>query len=277
MAAPSSTPPIQPPWLALPVTQAHSRARGQGHRGVALGPVSPNNAWTRLKPATRRQRENIMVGVLKAIGHEKSTAIKRADVVASRDARSSTPAQARNFLDAMRGCSAGRWKRIISRLTRQLGVKNPPSPRGQASRFGPRTMWRLSGKMAHRDQGAGLAGRAALLRAAEGRRGQGSAASIKKPGGNDRHHPDPSCAASHPQRWPDGRPGFYLRRPRPTTHQRELRQSIHGGLPESWRGKVGAWRAEDRRHHRSEQRRDGCRAGSPLRMAWWWDGFPLYP
>jgi hypothetical protein len=60
-------------------------------------------AWSDLSLATRRQRENIMTGVLAQAGHEPVAAIKRAHIVAGRDRRAATPFQARHFLDAMRG------------------------------------------------------------------------------------------------------------------------------------------------------------------------------
>jgi integrase len=82
-------------------------------------------AWTSLSLATRRQRENIMVSVLKQSGHEQASAIKRQHVVAGRDRRKDTPAQARHFLDVMRGLfrwavDAGHVKTDPSQ-----GVKNP--------------------------------------------------------------------------------------------------------------------------------------------------------
>src|SRR5262245_46831972 len=55
-------------------------------------------AWTDLSLATRRQRENIMHGVLAQAGHEAATSIRRSHIVAGRDRRAGTPAQARNFL-----------------------------------------------------------------------------------------------------------------------------------------------------------------------------------
>jgi integrase len=59
-------------------------------------------AWSDLSLATRRQRENIMRGVLKQSSHEPAAAIKRQHVVAGRDRRANTPTQARHFLDTMR-------------------------------------------------------------------------------------------------------------------------------------------------------------------------------
>jgi integrase len=83
-------------------------------------------AWTALSLATRRQRGNIMRGVLKQSGHEQATAIKRQHVVAGRDRRA---AQARNFLDAVRGLF--RWAVDAGhvKIDPTSGVKNPARPK----------------------------------------------------------------------------------------------------------------------------------------------------
>lgn len=88
-------------------------------------------AWTVLSPATRKQRENIMEGVLAKIGAEPYARIKRADIVASRDARASTPAQARNFLDAMRGIFRWALEAEYIKVDPTAGVKNPARPPGE--------------------------------------------------------------------------------------------------------------------------------------------------
>ena len=87
-------------------------------------------AWSGLSLATRRQRENIMHGVLAQSGHEPASAIKRAHVVAGRDRRARTPDQARHFLDAMRGLF--RWGLDAGhvRTDPTVGVKNPARPKG---------------------------------------------------------------------------------------------------------------------------------------------------
>jgi integrase len=86
--------------------------------------------WTSLSLGTRRQRENIIRGVLAQAGHEPATAIKRANIVAGRDRRSATPDQARHFLDTMRGLF--RWALDAGhvRADPTVGVKNPPRPKG---------------------------------------------------------------------------------------------------------------------------------------------------
>jgi integrase len=86
-------------------------------------------AWTVLSLATRRQRENIMRGVLKQSGTANATAINRAHIVAGRDRRSPTPAQARHFLDVMRGLF--RWALDAGHVKADptLGIKNPAKPK----------------------------------------------------------------------------------------------------------------------------------------------------
>jgi site-specific recombinase XerC len=85
-------------------------------------------AWTGLSFATRRQRENIMAGVLAQAGHEPAAAIKRAHIVAGRDRRGETPAQARHFLDAMRGLF--RWALDAGHVKADptVGIANPAQP-----------------------------------------------------------------------------------------------------------------------------------------------------
>jgi integrase len=71
-----------------------------------------------------------MRGVLAQAGHESASAIRRSHVVAGRDRRASTPAQARNFLDAMRGLF--RWALDAGHVKADptAGVKNPARPKG---------------------------------------------------------------------------------------------------------------------------------------------------
>lgn len=87
-------------------------------------------AWTALAPATRRQRENIMVGILKANASAPCSTVTGKDSVAGRDRRAHTPYQARNFLDTMRGLF--RWAYEAAHICQEptLGVKNPPNVKG---------------------------------------------------------------------------------------------------------------------------------------------------
>jgi integrase len=106
-------------------------------RTVAVGSLAwlfdryrETGAWSGLSAATRRQRENILEGVLKQSGHESAAAIKRQHIIAGRDRRAETPAQSRNFLDAMRGIF--RWAVDAGHVKSDptLGVKNPARPKG---------------------------------------------------------------------------------------------------------------------------------------------------
>jgi integrase len=94
------------------------------------GQYRTTTAWTALSPATRKQRENIMDGVLKTIGAEPCRSINRGSVTASRDKRSATPAQARNFLDAMRGLFRWALEADHIKIDPTAGVKNPPKTKG---------------------------------------------------------------------------------------------------------------------------------------------------
>lgn len=86
-------------------------------------------AWTGLSLATRRLHENIMVGVLAQAGHDSAAAIRRAHIVAGRDRRAETPAQARKFLDVMRALF--RWAVDAGhvKVDPTLGIKNPTQPK----------------------------------------------------------------------------------------------------------------------------------------------------
>jgi integrase len=87
-------------------------------------------AWSGLSAATRRQRANIMDGVLKVSGSVPCANLTRQDLTAGRDRRSKTPAQARNFLDAMRGLLRWAYEAGHIKADPTLGVKNPPRRAG---------------------------------------------------------------------------------------------------------------------------------------------------
>jgi integrase len=87
-------------------------------------------AWTDLSAATRRNRENHFRRVLETAGDKPCRAITQAVIVAGRDRRAKTPAQARNFLDAMRGLF--RWAKDAQHVTVDptAGVSSPKRKRG---------------------------------------------------------------------------------------------------------------------------------------------------
>ena len=92
-------------------------------------------AWTTgLSAATRRQRENIFLHVIETAGEQSFAKITAAIIVAGRDRRAATPAQARNFLDAMRGLFRWAVDARMAKADPTAGVKNPPRKKGPGFR-----------------------------------------------------------------------------------------------------------------------------------------------
>ncbi|MGB6965977.1 MAG: integrase, partial [Xanthobacteraceae bacterium] len=76
----------------------------QGSLAWLLERYRETAAWQKnLSAATRRQRENIFLHVIETAGQTPFAKITQSVIIAGRDRRANTPAQARNFLDAMRG------------------------------------------------------------------------------------------------------------------------------------------------------------------------------
>jgi integrase len=87
-------------------------------------------AWTDLSLATRRNRENHFKRVLESAGDKPYRNITQAAIVAGKDRRAKTPAQARNFLDAMRGLF--KWAKQAQHVSVDptAGITNPKRKRG---------------------------------------------------------------------------------------------------------------------------------------------------
>jgi integrase len=87
-------------------------------------------AWSALAAATRRQRENIFLHVIEAAGDKPAARITPEVITAGRERRAHMPAQARNFLDAMRGLF--RWAKEAQHVPTDptVGVKNPKRKKG---------------------------------------------------------------------------------------------------------------------------------------------------
>jgi integrase len=96
-----------------------------------------SDAWKALAPATRRQRENIMLHVTKLAGEIPFGAIRSDDIVAGLDKRAETPSAARNFLDTMRGLYQWAKARGYVRTDPTSNVK--PPKRRRNSGFTPWT------------------------------------------------------------------------------------------------------------------------------------------
>jgi integrase len=87
------------------------------------------HAWMSLSQATRDNRDRHFKTVAKNAGEAPLHRITKSSIIASREVRASTPAQARNFLDAMRGLY--RWALEAGHVAVDPteGVKNPPRTR----------------------------------------------------------------------------------------------------------------------------------------------------
>lgn len=82
-----------------------------------------------LSPATRRQRDNILKGVKVHTGDRPIAAMTRARIIAGLEARKDTPAQARNFLQAMRGLFQWAINADKAKEDPTAGIKAPKRPK----------------------------------------------------------------------------------------------------------------------------------------------------
>jgi integrase len=91
-------------------------------------------AWSTMSTATRRQRENIFKHVLETAGDAPFAKITSATIAAGREKRSRTPAQARHFLNAMRGLFRWALDAGLVKVDPTASVKNPKRPKGDGFR-----------------------------------------------------------------------------------------------------------------------------------------------
>lgn len=83
-----------------------------------------------LAMATRRQRDNIFEHVEASAGKVAYKAISKKHIIEGRERRAATPAQARNFLDAMRGLFRWAESAELVNVDPTATVKNPKRPKG---------------------------------------------------------------------------------------------------------------------------------------------------
>ena len=128
---------------ALAAAGSESNVRGPAHGTLAWRSrcYRASEDWLILSAATRRQRENIFAHVA-AAGARPVGTVDQGNIVLGRDRRAKTPAQARNFLDAMRGLFKWAVNARLVRADPTVGVKNPRRKKLTASWRGPRRMWR---------------------------------------------------------------------------------------------------------------------------------------
>lgn len=112
---------------ALSGTPTRKAASSQSSLQWLLARYRETTAWTEgLSAATRRQRDNIFKQVIETAGHEPYARITKATIIAGKERRSATPAQARNFLDAMRGLFRWALDAELVKVDPTGGVSNPP-------------------------------------------------------------------------------------------------------------------------------------------------------
>jgi integrase len=86
-------------------------------------------AWRDLSLATRQQREAILAQVIKSAGKEAYAQITRATIIAGRDRRQATPAQARHFLETTRGLFRWATDTQLVKTNPTAGVADPVRPK----------------------------------------------------------------------------------------------------------------------------------------------------
>jgi integrase len=121
---------------------AQPAAVARGAKGPPVGTLAwlialyrETALWQNLSAATRRQRENIFLHAIESAGNQPIGRITQATLIAGRDRRAAkTPAQARNFLDAMRGLF--RWAQEAGHIASDptAGVRNPKRKNGPGFR-----------------------------------------------------------------------------------------------------------------------------------------------
>lgn len=84
--------------------------------------------WSELKPATKRQRENIFKRMINATGDMPFAAIDRALIVSTRDGKRTTPAAANNFMKTVRGLFRWAADAALVETDPTIGVKGVKLP-----------------------------------------------------------------------------------------------------------------------------------------------------
>lgn len=105
------------------------------------------SVYRSLSRATRKQRDNIFKGVIEKAGDVSFKAVSKPKIVQGREDRAETPAQARNFLDAMRGLFRWAVDAELVDTDPTAGVKNPPRVKGPGF-----AIWTDSEVEAYRDR-----------------------------------------------------------------------------------------------------------------------------
>ncbi|CAM5421107.1 Tyrosine recombinase XerC [Aquamicrobium terrae] len=125
-------PEFEPEYTALLAGLASKtkKTAGSGTLEWLITRYRETTAYRGLSAATRKQRDNIFKGIVAKSGHAAYKNISRKTIVDGRERRASTPAQARNFLDAMRGLFRWALEAEMVPVDPTVGVNNPRRPKG---------------------------------------------------------------------------------------------------------------------------------------------------
>jgi len=88
-------------------------------------------AWSALSAATRSQRDNIFLQILKSAGDKPLASINQTAILAGKERRAHAPHQARHFLDAMRGLFRWAFEAKHVRIDPTVSVRNPKRKKGR--------------------------------------------------------------------------------------------------------------------------------------------------
>ena len=109
-------------------------APATGTLGWLIARYRETAAWLGLAAATRRQRENIFLHVIETAGDKPFVRIDAVTINAGLERRAKTPAQARHFLDTMRGLFRWAKKAGMIKVDPTAGVDSPPRKEGPGFR-----------------------------------------------------------------------------------------------------------------------------------------------
>jgi integrase len=110
---------------ALTKTQRPKNSPPRGTLNWLINRYRESAGWSALSGATRRQRENIFRQVLNTAGSKPFIRIDSVTINAGLERRAKTPAQARHFLDAMRGVFKWALKNAHVKVDPTAGIDNP--------------------------------------------------------------------------------------------------------------------------------------------------------
>jgi integrase len=115
--------------LAGAPLQVASKKAGSGTLKWLWDRYRETTVWSGLAPSTRRGREYVMRHVIEQSGDVLAAAITRAHIVAGRDRRKDTPAQAKHFLDTMRGLFCWAFEAEHVTINPTDNIKKPAMPK----------------------------------------------------------------------------------------------------------------------------------------------------